>query len=168
MSSDLLKVPKRLKKLALWIHPEGRVLGAIFLHAQSPEHAGEEEPVEVLNHEAAFLAVIRENPDELRFYNKSSIVRVQYEEADEEPSLPCMRPLPCRIEMMDGSLITGVVKQALPPDRPRLLDYLNQTNARFIKISVDDDTVYLINKSYIIHATDLTGSVAMESPDSNQ
>ena len=120
MLRDRLKIPKKLKLVTLWVHPEGRVVGSLFLRPQSANRAGEEEPLEVLNTPDPFLVLKRDQPDELRFYNKSSVVRVEYE--DEEPVLlPNVDPLPCTLHLMDGSLIAGTIQKALPPDRSRLL-----------------------------------------------
>ena len=53
--------------------------------------------------------------------------------------------------MMDGSLINGKIIESLPPDRARLLDYLNKEEQNFIKVHVDGGLTYLINKSYVNH-----------------
>jgi hypothetical protein len=154
MTTDALKVPKTEKRVTLWVHPEGRVVGSLFLHTQSMNHAGPQEPLETLNQDDAFLVLKREQPDELRFYNRASIVRVEYP-ADYQPLVPDTTALPCRLQLMDGALITGTIQEPLAPDRARLYDYLNRSDERFIRIEAESDMVYLINKSYIIHATEL-------------
>ena len=116
----------------------------------------------MMNLEDTFLVVKREEPEELRFYNRASIIRVEYEGSAAEPAAELTR-IACQLHMMDGSLIDGTIQEALPPDRSRLLDYLNWQGHRFIRLYVDGGTVYLINKSYIIRATDLGGgNVAAE------
>jgi hypothetical protein len=40
----------------------------------------------------------------------------------------------------------------LPPDRARLLDYLNLMEERFVKVDTDDGRVCLVNKPYIVCA----------------
>lgn len=149
MTDDTFKVPKKLKPVTLWVHPEGRVRGALYLREQSPEHAGAEEPLEVLNQCKPFVVIRREEPDELRFYNMRSIIRLEYEADHESAAQPVLR---CHLQMMDGSYIAGSIREQLPPDRARLLDYLNRSDECFIKIHMDEGTIYLINKAYIIHA----------------
>lgn len=150
MAKDILRVPKKLAPVTLWVHPEGRVVGSLFLREQSPNHAGAEQPLEVLNQSEPFLVFRRENPLELRFYNKRSIIRVEY--ADEgAPQAPDSTEIQCRLHMMDGSLISGTIQESLSPDRARLLDYLNKTDDGFIKIHLEEGAVYLVNKAYIIH-----------------
>ena len=150
MDFETLKVPKKLQPVTLWVHPEGRVTGGIFLREQSPNHAGSETPLEVLNQGEYFLVFRRDTPDELRFYNLRSVIRVEYEGKDEERGGD-VTTLHCRLQMMDGSLIEGTIQESLPPDRSRLLDYLNKKEDGFIKVHMEENLVYLINKAYIIH-----------------
>lgn len=150
MSNDTLKVPKRRQPVTLWVHPEGRVLGSLFLREQSPNHAGPEQPLEVLNQCMPFVVIQRQQPDELRFYNMRAIIRVEYP-ADAEPATETPA-LDCQLQMMDGSLIRGQIREQLPPDQARLLDYLNRSDECFIKLIMEEGTVYLVNKAYIIHA----------------
>ncbi len=168
MNNDTLKVPKKLHPVSLWVHPEGRVLGSIYLRTQSPSHAGSEQPLEALNLCESFLVFNRDEPSELRFYNIKSIIRVEYtssaEIADEtdantdpETDNNAMR---CHLQLMDGSYISGTIREPLPPNHARLLDYLNRSDETFIKIHVDDGLMYLINKSYINH-------VHVENSDEN-
>ena len=55
-----LKIPKKLKQVTLWIHPEGRVIGSLFLSLQSPYSSGEEAPLDALNQTDPFLVFNRE------------------------------------------------------------------------------------------------------------
>ena len=127
MSADILKVPKTKRNVSLWVHPEGQVIGSLFVRQQSPHHAGEELPVEVLNDDDPFIVLEKNNPEQLRFYNRNSIIRVEYSE--ESPSKAS--PLSCQINMMDGSIIEGTIREDLPPEHSRLFDYLNQENTSF-------------------------------------
>ena len=150
MKNDNLKIPKKLQTVALWVHPEGRVIGSIFLRYKSPDYGGTEQPLDVLNRCESFLVFKVDNPVGLRFYNIKSVIRVEYEatDADRDSSV---EPMQCHLHMMDGSLIQGTIQESLPPDHARLLDYLNQPEERFIKVHMDDGLIYLINKSYINH-----------------
>ncbi len=151
MGSDNLIVPKQLSQVTLWVHPEGIVEGALFV---SIEHdpTNPEDPEEVLNYSSPFIVVRRQDPSELRFYNKSSIVRVHYS-ADEPDSAATAR-LRCTFHMMDGSLLRGEIRRSLPPDRSRFYDFLNLEQERFAKIHLDDGQVCLVNKSYIVCGLD--------------
>ena len=149
MLSERLIVPKILKEVTLWVHPEGRVVGSLYLRKQSVNHAGAELPSEALNHPDPFIVFRCDQPSQLRFYNRRSIIRVEYPGRDSHVAR-ALKPLACHLHMMDGSLISGTIEEPLHPDRARLLDYLNKADDNFIKLYVDEATV-LVNKSYIIH-----------------
>lgn len=158
MSSDRLRIPKKLKQVTLWVHPLGPVIGSLFLREQSVKHAGEEEPLEVLNQVEPFVVLQRDEPDELRFYNRGSIIRVEYSgEIPGPETARHMTALACQLHMMDGSLLKGTIYEQLPPDHSRLFDYLNQDSERFIRMYVDESTICLINKSYIIQVNAAKG-----------
>lgn len=154
MDNNTLKVPKKLRPVTLWAHPEGRVLGSIYLRNQSPNHAGSEQPLEALNLCKSFLAFNRDQPSELRFYNIKSIIRIEYAATDADAydeQRAGNNPMRCHLQLMDGAYIDGTIRESLPPNHARLLDYLNRSDEAFIKIHMDDGLIYLINKSYINH-----------------
>jgi len=147
--NELLKVPTSLIQVTLWVHPEGRVIGSLYLREHSVNHAGPEQPLEALNRAEPFIVVKPDSTDELRFYNRRSIIRVEYDGKDKHIATT-IKPLPCRLHMMDGSLLSGQIQEPLHPNKARLLDYLNKAEENFIKMHADGTTL-LINKSYIIH-----------------
>jgi hypothetical protein len=149
MLRDTLKIEKTLKEVTLWVHPEGKVVGALFVRPQSTVTAREEEPAEVLNEHEPFVVVQVEGPEDIRFYSKSSVVRVEYH-ATQPLQMPEIEPLECRLYLMDGSIIEGTIRQPLPPERARLFDYLNRTEERFVKIAGGDGDICLVNKAYIV------------------
>jgi hypothetical protein len=143
-----LKIPKIEKALRLWAHPDGLVLGSIFLHLPEPERARIEDPWRVLNGVEDFLVVRLDGPEALRFYNKASLIRVEYQE-DEPYISDSGKDLFCRVHMMDGSVIDGAMRKSLPPERSRLYDYMNTDNPRFLKLYIEGTGVCLINKTYV-------------------
>ncbi len=151
MSTENLRIPKQLSEVRLWIHPEGQVVASLFL-SFTGEDMRPEDPLQVLNTDSRFLAIKREDPDEVRFYNKASIVRVEYlEEVIEDAQIK--DPLQCTMHMMDGSLIDGEIHRFLPPEHSRLYDYLNLDNEPFTKIHLQEGYVCLINKAYIVRVS---------------
>lgn len=157
-SNKNLKIPKKQKQVTLWIHPEGRVIGSLFLslHGELPD--SEELPLDALNHPKSFLVLRRDDTNELRFYNKSSIVRVEHC-AEQLAELEGVNPIACILCLMDGSIIKGTIRKALPPDNARLYDYLNMHDERFAEIYLEDDIVCLVNKSYIVYVKQVHESV---------
>jgi hypothetical protein len=132
----------------MWIHPEGQVIGSIYLRKQSIRHAGPEQPLEAFNHEEPFIVFMRDQPNEMRFYNRRAIIRVEFSGKDYQVT-QALSPIHCEIHLMDGSLITGKIEEPLHPIKARLLDYLNYSDGKFIKISSNENTV-LVNKAYIV------------------
>jgi hypothetical protein len=152
MPRDLLKIPKTLKEVRLWVHPEGRIIGSLFVRTQSTSMAREEEPVELLNRPEPFVVLHVGERETVRFYNKASVVRVEYR--DEQPlDLPEMASLHCGLHLMDNSTMEGHIRKPLPPDRARLFDYLNLTDERFVKVELGDGDICLVNKAYIVSVT---------------
>lgn len=164
MEDGALKVPKRQVPVMLWVHPEGRVVGSMFVHLPGPDSMPGEQPWDVINEAADFVAIKLDDPDEMRFYNKSSIVRMEYRDGASS-LLAEGRPLPCMLTMMDGSLIEGDICKATPVERSRLYDYMNDTEERFLKLRSRGVDVLLVNKSYVVHirAVD-AGAVAVREP----
>jgi hypothetical protein len=143
------QIPKALRQVTLWIHQEGRVIGSLFLSLHTKSGAGLEDPFDALHEPTPFLALQCTAPHGLRFYNKQAIVRVEYQE-EEASSWESATMLCCQLSMMDGSRLEGTVRHPLPPSRARLYDYLNMTEERFAKLYMEDGSVCLVNKSYIV------------------
>ena len=152
MANESLKIPKLKRPVRMWVHPEGRVVGSLFLREQSVNHAGMEEPIEVLNKDKAFIVLDREDDGQVCFYNRNAIIRVEYEQAPTTAEAD-QKIIPCQLTMMDGAIFDGEIRETLAPDYARLFDYLNQEKARFIKLYTDNNQVCLVNKSYIIKVT---------------
>ena len=154
MSYSSLKIPKQQVPMTIWVHPEGRVIGAIFLNMPGPDSHGTEQPWDVLNESADFLVIKRSDPEGVRFYNKSSIVRVEYRDNARFPAEDG-RALACRIIMMDGSLIEGEFCKVLPAEQSRLSDYMRDTRERFFKLRLAGGDMTLVNKSYVVYISEL-------------
>lgn len=155
MDSEALKIPKKLKHVTLWVHPEGPVTGAIFLHCQSERHAGEEQPVEAMNGPEPFFVFRGGSDDDLRFYNKRAVVRLEYTaEPGEAPPSGCVQ-LRARLHLMDGSVLEGVIQEMLVPEHARLFDYVNIFEDRFVRLFLEGTLVTLVNKAYIAQVTPL-------------
>lgn len=151
------QVPKKLHDIEMWVHPEGLVVGALFVHLESHRFGtGGQRPLEVLNEGKRFVVVKRSKPDEIRFYSRSSIVRVEYRDGrpERDDRLVAQR---CQVHLMDDSLIEGTMMKSLPPDRSRLFDFLNVEDEPFMTIYGEDDRVCLVNKSYVVCVTPMDG-----------
>jgi hypothetical protein len=153
-----LRILKRRLPVTLWVHPEGRVVGNIFLHLGGGAPRDGEAPWSVLNEPADFLVVERRNPEETRFYNKHAIVRVDY--VDPILAEVAGTPLMCRVTLMDGLLLEGEICKAMPEERSRLYDYLNETRDRFLELCLAGGQRTLINKNYVVSISPRDASLA--------
>lgn len=154
MSTGTLKINKTTHQVRLWVHPEGLVTGSLFIRNDQDENSVSESAYDVINQAEPFVVLKREQPDEVRFYNRNSIIRVEYA-ADGLPAEDNAITLHCRLMMMDGSILEGAITEVLPEDQSRLYDYLNKTNDRFIRLHLNDKEICLVNKSYIIQVSPL-------------
>ncbi|MEA3413506.1 MAG: hypothetical protein U9R74_18515 [Pseudomonadota bacterium] len=151
MTNEAFRIPKNRRPVTIWIHPEGRVVGSMFVLPQSTHSVGEEKPIEVLNHPDPFLVIALDESGEIRFYNKRSIVRVIYPEESSEEGGELVQ-LACSLNMMDGSRLTGKIQEFLPPENARLFDYINSSSGggSFVKIHLEGGDVCLVNTAYIV------------------
>jgi hypothetical protein len=155
VATNPLRIAKTLQQVSMWVHPEGLVKVAM-----GEDRDSQEDPRQVLNADKPFLVLCRENPEEIRFYNRAAIVRVEYE--DESPRDDKATVIPCRIELMDGSALNGEIVEALPADHSRLYDYLNKSQERFIRVFTSVTQVCMVNKNYIIKVTSSEAGTASE------
>ncbi|MFP4161158.1 MAG: hypothetical protein ACLFSK_04120 [Ectothiorhodospira sp.] len=152
MDTDALKIPKKRKPVKAWVHPDGLVLGSLFVHLQSAHRAGEEEPAEVLNGPEPFFVMECGTAREARFYNKHSVVRLEYT-VDGIPLADYAVHLRARLHLMDGSNLDGVIREMLDPQKARLFDYINIHEHRFVRLFLSETEVALVNKAYIVRVT---------------
>ena len=149
MSELDLKIPTTLYPVTLWVHPEGRVIGSLFLRDDQTDKT--EDVLTLVNYPEQFLVFKCETPSEIRFYNRSSIIRMEYD--DPESIDADNKSLQCQLHMMDGSLISGTIRESLPADHSRLYDYLNLSENRFLRIHTNNGEVILVNKTYVNQVT---------------
>jgi hypothetical protein len=154
MTQTDLSIPKSRRSVSLWVHPEGRVVGSIFLVKGHEENQDAEAPHDVMNAASPFIAVELDAGGELRFYNKNSIIRIEYSEQETIPS-PDSTTLRCRAQIMDGTLLEGTIHEVLPPWNARLYDYINTEGHRFLKLALAPGEICLVNKAYVVHIAQL-------------
>ncbi|MFO7604283.1 MAG: hypothetical protein R6X06_10790 [Gammaproteobacteria bacterium] len=154
MTASNLIISKTPHQVRLWVHPEGLVIGSLFLRQDDTEQVAQESAYEVINQDSPFVVLKREQPDEVRFYNRSSIIRVEYTATGQDIDSQATT-LHCRLLMMDGSVLEGSINEVLPADQSRLYDYLNKSSVRFIRLFLNARDICLVNKSYIIQVSPL-------------
>jgi len=163
LQQHIYSIPKTPRQVTLWVHPDGRVVGSVFLSFHTSKGTGVEGLCDALNSADPFLALQRTDREGLGFYNKRAIIRVEYEEED-PPEYEGSRMMRCRVSMMDGLIIEGSAQYMLPPNRARLYDYLNLRDESFITLHLEDHHICLVNKAHVVCVSYIDDQQEEESP----
>lgn len=125
--------------------------GDIFLQAATRHHAGPEEPVDALNAEAPFLPLEQLSGDVV-IVQKSHIftLTTRLPERDDTVERGVLG-MHVEFTLSDGSVWAGSVFPEQPADRPRLVDFLNDTSRRFIALFTRDRVV-VVNREHLSFA----------------
>jgi hypothetical protein len=145
------RIEKVRHRVELTLASGQRLDGDIFLQAFARFRAGPEEPVDVLNDADPFLPLVLAS-GELLLVQKSQIavVATKLPESDDaaETGLVGMH---AEIILTDGSTRTGSVFPELRADRPRLVDFLNNTPLHFLPLFATDQLM-LVSRMHIAYA----------------
>jgi hypothetical protein len=128
------RIEKVRHSVKLTLASGARLEGDIFLQAFARFKAGPEAPLDALNDSAPFLPLLLAT-NELLLVQKSQIavVTTALPELDVlgEPGLVGMH---VEIVFANGDVHTGSVFPELRADRPRLVDFLNNSSLRFVPL----------------------------------
>jgi hypothetical protein len=147
MDSNAYRIPKREQSVELLVDPDGPVSGELFLLPPGPDNGEGESPLDVLNQREPFV-VVRCGPDEIRCYNKRFVIEVRFREPP-RPDADTAPRIPCRFRMYDGREVEGCVREYLPPEHSRLIDYLNYISGSFIRLELEEGLIALLNKTIL-------------------
>ena len=148
--ADDLRVPKR-RVPAEVVLPGGRTRRiAVFLSDAAADHSGPEVPGDLLNGREDFIPALDEEDGVMTFLNRHglSVVRVGRETAsgdDDAPTIPTEHEV--EILLRDGTSLRGLVSYLRPPDRARLVDYLNESTP-FLPLH-EENALALVNKRHL-------------------
>ena len=128
-----------------------RLEGDIFLQAFACFRAGPEEPLDVLNDSAPFLPLVLPS-EELLLVQKSQIavVATALPQSD-DPAEVGVVGMHVEIVFVNGKSRSGSIFTELRPDRPRLVDFLNNTPLRFLPLFAADQLL-IISTAHIAYA----------------
>lgn len=125
------------------------ITGDIHLLLVAENRSGPETPIDLFNRDEAFFAVTLEG-EQAVFVAKSQVLSVRIPgdaAAHDTERESAARRLEFEVELADGSLFEGAVHFELPPDRLRLLDFLNLAPPFFAFESAD--AVRLLNRDHV-------------------
>jgi hypothetical protein len=147
--SDDLRVPKR-RVPADVVLPGGKTHRiALFLADAAADHSGVEMPVDLLNGGDDFVPALDEAAGVMTFLNRHglSVVRVAREAAaaEDAPTIPTEHEI--EVVLRDGAVLHGLVSYLRPPERARLVDYLNERTP-FLPL-LEEQSIALVNKRHV-------------------
>ncbi len=126
-----------------------RLAGFVHLQPHAAVHLGSETPEDLLNRHGRFLPLTREDGRTV-FLAKAQILALLIPAdalSDDPARASAARNLQIRVELSDGTEFAGSVASEMPPDRPRTLDFLNETSGFFALRS--QDAVRYLNPEHL-------------------
>jgi hypothetical protein len=126
------------------------VAGDFFVQMYAPHRLGPETPADIMNAEEAFVPLATDDRGTL-LLAKEQVREVAYDAADDasgEASSLGARVIEIELALVDGTVRTGAIALEVAYDRPRLLDFLNRFQLRFLTLHAPDG-VRLVNRRTI-------------------
>lgn len=124
-----------------------RLSATVFLDAVAKNHAGPQDPRELLNALEGFFPVIVGG--QVIIVAKDLIKLVRFS-ATSGPLVPSQKTVAVKVMLADGSVVDGTVDIEMRTDAQRLLDHLNQFEGRFLPMVGSDRAHCLVNRRLIV------------------
>lgn len=145
------RIEKVRHRVELTLGNGTRLDGDIFLQAFARFRAGPEEPLDVLNDADAFLPLVL-STGELLVVQKSQIAVAATDlPPSDESAEPGVLGMRVEITLVNGEVRSGSVFPEVRADRPRLVDFLNDTPLRFLPV-FGAEHLLLVSRSQIAYA----------------
>jgi hypothetical protein len=146
--TDELRVPKRRAQVELLLPGGGVRQVMVFLAEFASGHAGHERLSDLMNGPNDFLPALDLSTDTMSFVGRAGIAAARVgQDWESSYGLGDAEEHEVEIELSDGTALRGIVQFELPPDRSRLLDYLNDSRP-FVRLD-EGEKVILVNKRHI-------------------
>ena len=154
---DELRIPKSRLEVELTLAGQGVRRVMLFLSDFAPGHEGGERLSDLLNEPPDFLPARELEKDGVLFVQREQIIvaRVTGEPETEDAeryTLPTEHDV--ILYLADGKSVRGLVTYVLPPDRSRLVDFLNGAPL-FIRVLESGRRAY-VNRRYVVSVDSLT------------
>lgn len=148
--SEELRVPKRQVQVEMLVPGSPPQKVTVFLAEFASRHTGPERLSDLLNGHDEFVPALAAGATVFLGRHSIAAARVAREwELGEEPALGQQHEV--EVLLTDGTCLRGQVSFVLPPERSRLLDYLNDAQP-FVRLA-EREQVALINKRHIARVT---------------
>jgi len=151
-----LRVPKRRAEVEV-VLPGGAIRRvAVFLSEFASHHQGGERLSDLLNGDQAFFPALDGESGEMTFLNRGGIAVARVAaEHERDPATELTLPSEHEVEitLVDGGRLCGLLSFVLPPERSRLIDFLNDAPPFFALLEAEH--VALVNKRYVARVAPL-------------
>lgn len=138
---------------------------AVFLAEQARSHGGREKLSDLLNDPGEFIPTECLATGRPIFFRRQAITLAKLP-LEREPDDPVSLTLPSEHDvdllLADGSKFSGLLTYVAPPERSRLVDYLEDSPPFFPVIR--DESLYLLNKAHVLSVTPSNGNHGSTRP----
>lgn len=125
-----------------------RLAGDLFVQPYTRYRMGREQAPDLLNGHEPFFPLGTDEATQLLAKDNVREVEIPSEEPDPLAGHEGARASGIEVVLLGGVVHTGTVLLEMPADRPRLLDFLNKVESRFLTLYTPDG-VRLINRRLI-------------------
>jgi hypothetical protein len=150
-SANLYRIETARKPVILTMRGGEELRGNAFIHFSSYRPFELEDVSELFNAETPFFPLELDN-SEVILVAKERVAEVAADRSEEaSDQVPRGLPTPTallQIVLVGGEIRLGSIKLEAPPDRARVLDYLNALTSRFLTLYTSNEA-RLINRSLI-------------------
>ena len=148
-STDAFKIEKERLEVTVTLEGCAEMRGFIFLQPRIYGYSSRSEPAALLNDSELFFPLELDNGDVL-LLSKERVVDISGLPLDDEDELVrASSPMALlEITLAGGLTRLGSMRLEVRADRPRLLDYLNDSRQRFLMLYTDQG-VRLVNRKLI-------------------
>jgi hypothetical protein len=150
-SANLYRIETTRKAVILTMLGGEEVRGHVFIHFSSYRPFALEDVSELFNSEMPFFPLELEN-SEVILVSKERVAELAADMSEAPSDLPPREaPSPTallQIVLVGGEVRLGSIRLEAPPDRARVLDYLNALTSRFLTLYTSNEA-RLINRSLI-------------------
>ena len=142
------QVPRR-EVAATVVLDDGRTLECTLFTAVSSPEGGPQLVIDRLNDSSEEFVPVAGGDDRF-LVSKPGIVTVQITQRDELQAMEsdAGRDAPVRLSLAGGINLVGRFRIAMPPERARVIDFLNEAS-RFVPL-FGEDRVTLVQRGYIV------------------
>jgi hypothetical protein len=150
-SANLYRIETTQKAVILTMLDGEELRGKVFIHSSSYRPFELEDVSELFNSSSPFFPLELETGEVILVSKKrvGEVAANRGEDASDQPPLGAPTPTALlQIVLVGGEVRLGSIRLEAPPDRARVLDYLNALTSRFLTLYTSNEA-RLINSSLI-------------------